>query len=72
MPIAPTTMSEPAKPIDSQRMALVSSRIAFGYSIIVHASSAMVAIAAFTAGSIRTVTETSAPALIAVPMVACP
>jgi hypothetical protein len=32
----------------------------------------MVAIAAFTAGSIRTVTDTSAPALIAVPTVAWP
>ena len=40
------------------------------YSIIVHASSGMVAMAPFTAGSIRTVTDTSAPALIAVPMVA--
>ena len=40
------------------------------YSIISHASSAMVAIAAFTAGSILTVTDTSAPALIAVPIVA--
>ena len=51
---------------------VASSRIASVYSIISHASSGMVAIAAFTAGSIRTVTDTSAPALIAVPMVACP
>jgi hypothetical protein len=51
---------------------VASSRIAFGYSIVSHASSPMVAIAAFTAGSIRTVTDTSAPALIAVPTVAWP
>ena len=35
-------------------------------------ASGVVAIAAFTAGSILTVTDTSAPALIAVPTVACP
>ena len=49
---------------------VTSSRIAFGYSIVSHPSSGIVAIAVFTAGSIRTVMDTSAPALIAVPMVA--
>ncbi|NDK92374.1 hypothetical protein GYA93_22845 [Gordonia desulfuricans] len=51
---------------------MTSSRIAFGYSIVSHPSSGIVAIAVFTAGSIRTVMDTSAPALIAVPMVAWP
>jgi hypothetical protein len=49
---------------------LVADRVR--YSIVSQASSPMVAIAAFAAGSIRTVTDTSAPALIAVPTVACP
>jgi hypothetical protein len=54
------------------RCPVLSSRIAFGYSIIVHASSGTVAIAAFTAGSIRAMVDTSAAALVAVPMMAWP
>ena len=49
---------------------VVSSRIASVYSIVSHPSSGIEEIAVFTAGSIRTVTDTSAPALIAVPTVA--
>lgn len=51
---------------------VASSRIAFGYSIVVHAWAGTCVIAAFTAGSLRTVTDTSAPAVIAVPTVAYP
>jgi hypothetical protein len=40
---------------------VVSSKIASVYSIVVHASSGIVAIAALTRWSIRTVTETAAP-----------
>jgi hypothetical protein len=42
------------------------------YSIAVQASAGMAAIAAFTLGSIRTVTDTSAPAQTADPIVAWP
>lgn len=51
---------------------VASSSTAFGYSIVVHASAGIDVIAVLTAGSIRTVTDTSAPARIAAPMVACP
>ena len=51
---------------------LSSSRIASVYSIVVYALSSMPAIAALIVPVSRTVTDTSAPALIAVPTVACP
>ena len=44
---------------------VASSRIASVYSIFVQASSGIVAIARFTAGSIRAVIETFAPAAVA-------
>ena len=40
---------------------MVSSKTASVYSIVVHASSPIVAIAFLTAWSIRTVTDTAAP-----------
>jgi hypothetical protein len=49
-----------------------SSTIASVYSMAVQASSAMVAIAALMFGVIRTVTDTSAPALTAAPIVGLP
>jgi hypothetical protein len=48
------------------------SKIACGYLMPVHAFSSMVAMAALTAGSILTVTETSALAVSAAATVACP
>jgi hypothetical protein len=50
--------------LDTQ-VPVVSSKIAFGYLIVVHASSLMLAIAVLTAGSRRTVTDTAAPPVIA-------
>jgi hypothetical protein len=47
-----------------------SSQIAWGYLMAVHASPGMAAIAAFTAGSRRAVTEKYAPARMAAPMTA--
>lgn len=44
---------------------VVWSKIASGYLIVVHAPWSMPAIAALTAGSIRTVTDTWAPPVIA-------
>ena len=41
---------------------VASSKTASVYSMVVHASSSMLAMAALTALSMRTVTETSAPA----------
>ena len=46
---------------------VASSKTASVYSTLTHASSAIVVIAALTLGSIRTVTETSAPARTAEP-----
>ena len=43
--------------LDTQ-VPVASSKIAFGYLIVVHASSSMEAIAVLTAGSRRTVTDT--------------
>ena len=49
-----------------------SSKIACGYLMPVHAFSSMPAMAALTALSIFTVTDTSAPAVSAAATVACP
>ncbi|MFT4122253.1 MAG: hypothetical protein QM635_00290 [Microbacteriaceae bacterium] len=54
---------------ESGIVSVISSRIAFGCSIIAHPLSGIAAIAAGTLGIIRTVTDTSATALIAAPMV---
>ena len=51
---------------------VASSKTASVYSIVVHASSPMLAIAALTLGSIRTVTDTSAPPRTAAPTVTAP
>ncbi len=49
-----------------------SSRIASVYSIVVHTSSTMLAMAALMFGVIRTVTDTCAPARTAAPIVGLP
>jgi len=49
---------------------VVWSKIACGYLIVVHCSSVMAAMARLTAGSMRTVIETCAPALSAAPTTA--
>lgn len=49
-----------------------SSNTTCGYSIMVQASSGMGPIAALTAVFIGTVTDTSAPAVVAAPMVTWP
>src|SRR5665647_2851462 len=51
--------------VSKAQVLVVWSKIASVYLIVVQASSAMLAIARLTAGSIRTVTETAAPVLIA-------
>src|SRR5665811_1936463 len=51
---------------------LVWSKTAFVYSMVCHASLGMAAMAAFTVGSSRTVTETCAPARTAAPTGPCP